>query len=79
MIQVNFSIYRVSAPVLREDGLREKNDLCEFHYKWQGFKSIEYDEKNCYVFVDSLRAVILPKNQLPDNCESFIKERLLKK
>ncbi|HOP21720.1 MAG TPA: YcxB family protein [Gammaproteobacteria bacterium] len=64
---------------LDEEGLCEKNDSCEFHYKWKCFIGIEYDEKHCYLFIGSLRAVILPKNQLPDNCESFIKERLLKK
>lgn len=64
---------------LDEQGLYERNDLCTFQYKWQCLKSIEYDEKNCYLFIDSVRAVILPRNQLPEHCESYIKEHLTRK
>lgn len=54
---------------INEDGIHENTQKCSSFFKWECVISIESDKSNLYIFVDSMKAIILPKNQIPIDIE----------
>ncbi len=57
-------------------GVTATGDHSQARFDWCCIETVERDKLNVYLYLDSLKALILPRDQLDDACEAFILAQL---
>ncbi len=60
---------------LSEEGIVESNDMSMSNYKWQCIE-VKKDVNHLFLYIDSLKAIILPLNQINSDVESYINKNV---
>ena len=57
-------------------GVEVSSSHSQARFDWCCIETVERDQLNLYLYLDSLKALILPRDQLDDACEAFILAQL---
>jgi hypothetical protein len=73
----NEALFLETKMLIAESGISIKDELKEQHFQWQAFIRKEENESYCYLFTNSMEALIIPKRVLKTNQDKEQFEKLL--